>query len=83
MSPLPNYYTCVQPVQLWKNDLSFPATTVSLNDFQYNVIDFTSQYSWLDHVKGVLEDKDSNEIQDLCISWAATMQVESQTQQTS
>ena len=71
IAPLPRQYAEVPPVQLWKTDTSFPSTTVKAEDFHRSNIDLSDENRWLEHVKDVLDNNDQDQIQNICISWAA------------
>ena len=71
IAPLPGQYAEVPPVQPWKTDPSFPSTTVKADDFHHLNIDLSDEDRWLEHVKDVLDNNSQNQIQNVCISWAA------------
>ena len=72
ITPLPQDYSSVPPVDPWAKEPSFPETSVSLDQFKEQTVDITAQYEWLNHVKDELDGNESNdEIQIMSLSWAA------------
>ena len=68
---LPRQRTDVPPVQLWKTDPSFPSTTMKAEGFHLLNIDLSDEKRWLERVKDVLDNNGQDQIQNICISWAA------------
>jgi hypothetical protein len=72
LSPLPQEYAEVPPVEQWKKDPEFPGTKLNTDHFRRPPVDMSEQKNWLCHVKEVIESESEDEDeQDMSVSWAA------------
>lgn len=72
LSPLPQEYAEVPPVDKWKKEPEFPCTNQTTDHFRRPPMELSEQKNWLCHVKDVIEsDSEDDDEQDMCVSWAA------------